>query len=343
MGKSGKRTGRLNHAERRGRVDQHGIGDGPRTSEQRSVCGDQRHNSSGVATGIGHHADPPIARGDDDGLSQRVCDIRSLDAQRLRIYRRAPSEIRRSFDASEINAIINDPDVFAFVTVPGLDRIDATELVADPRNVLIMAEGGGVLFLWQEPGIYEVHTNFLKAHRGLHALGVSLAAYRWMFTHTDCMTLLTRVPAFNKAADRFCAIVGATKEFERKAVWPTKNGPVDMAFWSLRYDDWIKQTPDLIASGRAFHDRLDAEFARHGVERQNAHADEDCHDLHAGAAAEMIYGGQPEKAVILYNRWARFAGYGLIALIARNPLVVDIGDAILQVLDGQTFKAIKCR
>jgi hypothetical protein len=224
-----------------------------------------------------------------------------------------------------------------------LDHIDTTDLVADPRNVLIMADGGGILFIWQEPGIYEVHTNFLKAHRGLHALGASLAAYRWMFTHTDCMTLLTRVPAFNRAADRFCAIVGATKEFERRAVWPMKNGQVDMTFWSLRYDDWIKQTSDLIISGRSFHDRLDMEFTRHGVERQNAHANEDCHDLHAGAAAEMIYGGQPEKGVILYNRWARFAGYGLIALVARNPLVIDIGDAVLQVLDGQTFKVITCR
>lgn len=343
MGKLRKRTGRIHHADRCGGMDQPNISVEPRSSEQRGICGTDRNDSGGSAASSGSADAANSVDGSNHNLPDRERGVRSVDALRLRVHRRASPEIRRSFDASEINSIINDPDVFEFVTVPGLERIDATELVADPRNVLIMAEGGGILFLWQEPGIYEVHTNFLKAHRGLHALGVSLAAYRWMFTHTDCMTLLTRVPAFNKAADRFCALVGATKEFERKAVWPSKDGSVDMAFWSLRYDDWLKQTPDLIVSGRAFHDHLDAEFARHGVERKNAHADEDCHDLNAGAAAEMIYGGQPEKGVILYNRWARFAGYGLIALIARTPLVLDIGDAVLQVLDDQTFKAIKCR
>lgn len=204
-----------------------------------------------------------------------------------------------------------------------------------------MAEGGGIIFIQDEPGIYEVHTNFLKSHRGLHAIKVSLAAYRWMFTHTDCMALQTRVPAFNESALTFCRLVGATKEFERKSVWPTAIGPVDMSSWSLRYEDWVRQTPDLMKSGRTFHDRLAQEFARHAVTEPH-HADEDCHDLHVGACFEMVFGGQPEKAVILYNRWARFAGYGQIALIAKNPLMLNIGDAILQVVGSDNFKVVKC-
>jgi hypothetical protein len=177
----------------------------------------------------------------------------------------------------------------------------------------------------------------------MHALAVSLAAYRWMFTHTDCMTLLTRVPAFNKAAAWFCAVVGATKEFERKAVWPTKDGKVDMSFWALRYDDWVRKTPELIESGKAFHVKLDSEFARHGVERNDAHEDDEAHDRYVGVCAETVYGGEPDKAIILYNRWANFAGYKMISKVARNPLILDIGDAVLQVLDGNTFKVLKAR
>lgn len=252
--------------------------------------------------------------------------------------------IRRSFDAGEINPILNDPDVYASIMVPGLERFDATSLVTDPRNVLLMAEGGGILFCQHEPGIYEVHTNFLSAHRGRAAIIASLEAYRWMFTRTDAMILLTRVPAPNKAANKFCRIVGATLEFERKSVWPTNDGNVDLNFYALRYDDWVRKTPDLMKSGQAFHDRLETERER--LDHPTPiHPDEDCHNLHVGACAEMIYGGQPEKAVVLYNRWARFVGFNCykpIALVSKSPVLIDISQAILQIGEGD-FKVILWR
>ena len=251
--------------------------------------------------------------------------------------------IRRSFDASEINPILNDPSVFESIKLPGQKRgdIDVTEIVENPLNVLLMAEGGGIIFGQSEPGIYDVHTAFVENHRGRGAIRASLAAYRWMFTHTDCMILQTRVAEFNRAAFKFCELVGATFEFERKAVWPTDDGAVGMSYWTMKYEDWVRKTDDLIKSGRAFHDRLDVEFARHKALNEN-HPDEECHDRYVGACAEMIYGGQPEKAAVLYNRWAKFAGYGPIALISKSPLLIDIGSALLQVVDD-SFKVIKCR
>lgn len=232
--------------------------------------------------------------------------------------------------------------MFPLVSVPGVDHLDVSALIADPRNVLLMGDGGGLLFIWHEPGVYEVHNNWLKAYRGRPALRATLAALRWMFTCTDCMVILTRVPAFNKPAERLAAFVGGTREFARKAVWPTPDGLIDMSFWALRYDDWLRRTPDLINAGRAFHARLDEEFARHG-KTPVRHPDEDCHDLCVGALGETIFGGQPEKAIVLYNRWARFAGYGLVSLVARNPVIVDIGDAVLQATGDGTFKVLKCR
>jgi hypothetical protein len=58
--------------------------------------------------------------------------------------------------------------------------------------------------------------------------------------------------------------------------------------------------------------------------------------------SRLARGGQPEKGVILSNRWARFAGYAPIALISRSPLVIDIGDAVMQVQD-YSFKVVKVR
>jgi hypothetical protein len=251
------------------------------------------------------------------------------------------TELRRSFDAGDINPILNDPAVFPAISKPGIEKFDVTDVVTNPANVLLMAQGGGIIFWQHQPGVYEVHTNFLPKFRGRHAIRASLAAYRWMFTHTDCTVLVTRVPAFNDAAALFCRLVGATKMFVRHAMWPTVEGMADVTFWSLTYDEWLRRTPAVMESGRAFHAKLDAEFERHGITRA-AHPDEDCHDLYVGACVETIYGGQPEKAVALYNGWAQLAEYGCIGLIARNPLIIDIGDALIQVLDHD-FKVIKCR
>lgn len=257
--------------------------------------------------------------------------------------------IRRSLDAGEINAIVNHPDVFPAVSVPGIERIDLAPQLAERhpdgthRNVLLMAEGGGVVFFWLAPGLYEVHTNFLPNHRGRHALRASLAAYRWMFAHTDCMAIVTRIPAWNRAAEVWARKAGFTLEFARRSVWPMHDGSmVDLRFYALRYDDWARQTPELVASGRKFHDRLDEEFARHRKLEERGHPDDECHHRHVGVFMEMLYGGQPIKAAALYNRWAVFAGYGLVSVVAQEPLMVDIGNAVLQIT-GETFRVIKCR
>jgi hypothetical protein len=247
--------------------------------------------------------------------------------------------IWRSFDAADINPVLNDPSVLPSISIPGITSLDIAPLLSNPVNVLLMTEGGGIIFAQQEPGIYEVHTNFLPTHRGRHAIRASLAAYRWMFCRTDCMVLQTKVPAFNKGAELFCKIVGATREFDRKGVWPTADGLCDMSFWSLSYEDWVRQTKELLASGHAFHERLESERKRHGVETPQ-HSDEECHDRYVGACVEMVYAGQPAKAVVIYNRWAAFSGYGAISLIARAPLIIDIGEALLQVSDHD-FKVIK--
>lgn len=260
------------------------------------------------------------------------------------------SLIRRSFDAADINPILNEPSVFRYAACQGMKpgQLDVTTHLTDPRNVLLMAQGGGILFFWHDAGVYEVHTNFLKPDRerrqeqGPIIRDTCLAAYRWMFTQTDCVTLLTRIPDHNRAAAVFSPLVGWVKEFEREAVWPTVEGDlVDMAFCAIRYDDWVRKTPELMQSGRWFHQRLHEELARKGhVEEQ--HPDDDAHDLHVGACIEMVRGGQLEKAVFLYNRWARFAGYGLMQLVSQTPAVIDIGNALLQIT-GDSFKVILVR
>jgi hypothetical protein len=253
--------------------------------------------------------------------------------------------IRREFDPAPVNRILNDPGVFPLISVPGLEKFDIAPQIGNPANYFLVVDGGCIIFTPDLPGsgLYEVHTNFLPSRRGRHALRASLEAYRWMFLRTDCMMLQTRVPAFNKAAALFCRMVGASLWCERMAAWPSEAGPADVKFYTLSYMDWLRRNAaPMIEAGRRFHDRLIFERERLGHPQPQGHPDEECHDLHAGICAEMIYGGQPEKAVQLYNRWARFVGYGQIAVLQLSPLVIDIGDCVLLVADG-TFRVITCR
>jgi hypothetical protein len=247
--------------------------------------------------------------------------------------------------ATEINRILNDPGVFPDISIPDQKPFDVTPLIADPRFVFLRAEGGVVIFSPDdEPGsaMYEVHTNFLEEYRGEYAMKASLEAYRWMFTHTNCMMLHTQVPAFNKAAEAFCRHVGAWLWFERRECWPTAAGNVDCKFYAMSIYDWMRKHPEqLIESGRAFHARLEEEYERHKFVHE-PHPEEKSHDAAVGLCAEMMYGGQPEKAIILYNRWARIADYRMINLISRDPLYIDIGEARLHVT-GNTFKVVTCQ
>jgi hypothetical protein len=254
----------------------------------------------------------------------------------------------------EFNAILNHPDILPMVSMPGQESLDAAPLVADPKNYLIMVDGlkmaddgapvvvgkvsaGAIFFAQHDPGIFEVHTHFLKPWRGQFAIDASLAAYRWMFTHTDCMTLLARAPDCWPQIGKFCEAVGATFEFARPDCWPGPDGLSGCDFYALRYNDWIKQADALFASGTEFHCQYDAEFARLGHQASLVSL-----DRYLGAFAEMLYGGQPDKAVILYNRFARFGGFPGISLLARDPVIIDIGVAVLQIGDG-TLKVLKIR
>jgi hypothetical protein len=273
-------------------------------------------------------------RGRSDSVSDSERDICGIDVDGRGIHSGPAPELRRSADAVEFNAILNHPDILPMVSVPGQESLDATPLVDDPKNYLLAVDGatpagmrfqwtGAILFAQHDPGIFEVHTNFLKGWRGQFAVEASLAAYRWMFTHTDAMTLLARAPDCWPQVGKFCEAVGATFEFARPDCWPGPDGPSSCDFYALRYDDWVIQNYAALADSASG-------FPLASIEN------------YVGVFVETLYGGQPDKAVILYNRFARFGGFPGIALLARDPVIIDIGTAVLQIGEG-TFKVLKVR
>lgn len=249
--------------------------------------------------------------------------------------------IERSFNADKINEIINHPDIFRLVAKDFSKPLDLTADIQDQNNFLLVdGDNGGIFFKQHEPTVYEAHTQFLPTVRGASALKSTRQAIHYMFTRTDCMELVTRVPVFNVKATFWARAAGASLDFECKNAWKNDDGAFDVKYYALRYYDWVRDNPRLMASGHWFHERLEEAKKRMGATIE-LHDDDASHDAHVGAAIEMIFGGQVAKGIVLYNRWARLAGYATVDLISINPLIIDQKDAWVLVHDTD-FEVLKC-
>lgn len=247
----------------------------------------------------------------------------------------------REFSAENINRVINHPAVRPWVGAPAGQYVDVSPLVANLSNFLLMGQGGGVLFQCIEPGLYEAHTQFLPEFRGKGAVAVVNDALRYMFTRTDAVEIVTKVPAGNVGALGLVRAIHGQKLFDREKAWLTADGLVDVSYYSLTIMAWVGKAEGLAQSGEWFHGKLEAAKSE-TAGAAPLHEDDATHDQYVGATVEMIAAGQVNKGVAFYSRWAKISGYGPIAVIATNPVVIDIGDAILAVRDDD-FDILLCR
>lgn len=243
-----------------------------------------------------------------------------------------PFIVRRHFTADSLNMVANDPSVYPWVKGSMEGYLDLAPLVRDRNNVVLMGEHGGMVFLQHQPGLYEIHTQVLPAGRGQWTIDMANAALHWMFTHTDALELVSRVPKGNLAARALVKRMNGVFEFKRDRGWVV-NGklvPADVYSWKLQ--DWMRWAPGVTERGEWFHKRLEKEYKKLGRRLPN-HDDDPIHDRYVGVALDMVFGGQAVKGVVFYNRWAKMAGYGDIKIVTESPLVLDIVDALLMFRD----------
>lgn len=245
----------------------------------------------------------------------------------------SPRAIRRTMSASYLNEVANHPEVHRWLYADG--PVDLSEIIDNPANVALEADGGGFICIHLSDGIYEVHSLFLPEARG-STTGAMAAGMEYMFLRTDCFRLVTRAP-FNNADAAAIARKGGFREWFRRE--DAKSG--DSAYLSLEIDEWIQRSPRFEAEGHWFHDQLSAS-------KQNAapglpqHPADPAHDRAVGAAVAMFRTGNIGKGIGTYNRWAAFAGYAPIRLISTQPITIDVVDAIVE-LNGRTMEIVLCR
>lgn len=244
--------------------------------------------------------------------------------------------ISRQTSATHLNSIVNHPEVHPYVSGGFQGALDLSPLIEGGNVVALAGEHGGQVYARIGFGLYEAHSQFTPEGRGEWALAATRASLKWMFTRTDAIEILTRCPTI--ASKALAKSIGGQHEFTIQQGWVLDGKIVPADIFSLTVQGWMKTAPDLPARGRWFHERLDAEFDRLGIVEPQ-HEDDDLHDRYVGAAVDMCFGGQPEKAMVFYNRTAALAGWHQIAVINRDPLAVDIGAAIL-VMRGDDFYVV---
>jgi hypothetical protein len=247
--------------------------------------------------------------------------------------------IRRSFDPTLLNAVANHPEVRPWLGGDG--EIDFTPLLDNAANVALVNEHGGWLQVYLDHGLYEVHSQFLPEGRG-DLVADMRAALRYMFTQTDCIELVTRVPDGNLAAKGLARAAGFREAFRREACWKTPSGMVGVSFQTLPLWRWMMMDDEALARGQWFHDALEqhkATLAR----PPPIHADDEAHDRAVGASVLMFQAFNPHKAVASYNRWASFAGYAPIRLVSLAPLIIDVVDALVTMTATGGLEFLACQ
>lgn len=257
---------------------------------------------------------------------------------------------RRDFDAKRLNYVVNHPSVLSDVAtpeqqLPDAKPIDCGPIVGNLANIVLMCDEGGILAAQQEPGVYEIHTQFTEKYRGVSAIRTVREMINWMFINTDAMELLTKIPVVNKAALGLVRAIGGKFEFAREMVYPLSDGSsCDIDYYVLRYSDWLYSGYSGVGEkGKWFHSVLTEKKAALGV-IETEHPEDAAHDINVGATVAMIFSGQVDKGLTLYNRWSRFAGYAEVRKISQQPLLIDIADAVLLINSRvEDFEVISCR
>lgn len=248
------------------------------------------------------------------------------------------AKIGREHHAKRINRVVNDPSVYPWVCGRHEGELDLTPVIADPNNVLLMGQHGGVLFIQLQHGLFEAHTQILPEGRGKWAVSFVTACVFWMMTRTECFELMTRVPRGNLGARALARAVGGKFEFTNPRGWTKDGKTIPADIFSINIQDWMRTAPGLVERGHWFHERLEDEYRKLG-RAEPPHDDDPVHDRYVGAACEMFLGNQAPKAVILYSRWAKMADYAPITVISLKPVAIDIVDSIIVVRNDDFYVA----
>ncbi len=238
----------------------------------------------------------------------------------------------RTLDARFLNQIANDPRVRPFLLGRGV--LDLTLLVENPANVCIVCSAGGILAVQVTPQLYEFHTVSTLDHDGVaDMLQLGADGIGYLFSHTTCREIVARVPVDNRNAHIFATHCGFRDIGLQREFAPGRNARLMRA----TLEDWIAKATLPRVEGFSIQSLI-AESLQFAVRAP----DNEQRDRYLGAALLMAKSGQVLKGVEVHNLGAFIYGFPPITLLSQMPTIIDIGDAVVGLENGQA-EVMLCR
>jgi hypothetical protein len=154
--------------------------------------------------------------------------------------------LHRDTTGEEANRIVNHPDVRpSFTSVPDKE-LDFRPLANDPNTLILVGDPplGTFVFYRIMPGVFEAHGASLPEGRGEWTDRFARHCLYFLFTGTDCIEILTRVPQGHLPTATLVRQLGFTWRWSRPATrFRGKNVP--FAVWSLTMMDWFPHEDEL--------------------------------------------------------------------------------------------------
>lgn len=250
------------------------------------------------------------------------------------------TKIERHSDATLFNRVLNDPSVRPWVADAVEGVLDVSAQVANPHNVLLVGKHGGCLFFKLMDGIYEVHSAVLPAGRGEWVAEFTRAAGAWLYCHTDCVEILTRVPHGHVGAKAASVKAGMKYQWTRNDMCRFRGVDVPVDIYSTTIFEWPLGNAELEKVGKEFHDRMQAIVVASG-HPSTPHENDPDHNRIVGACIEIAKSGQHRKACALYNRWAIASRHAPVSVVSDEPPTVKFDAGLLIVRNGE-IKVAPC-
>lgn len=247
--------------------------------------------------------------------------------------------LSRTMDAQFLNTVANHPDVRPWLGGDGV--IDLTSLLANPANIAGQSVMGGFVAIAVGGGRYEVHSLFLP-DKGRDAVRAMRLGLDYLFTQTDALELVTKVPAHNAAARGLARLAGFSESFSVTVPWSSATRVMAQCL-TLSIEAWALHSVATVATGRWLHEAMDAAKAACGSALGPHSDDEEAHLSMSGAATLMVSAGQARKAAMVYNRWAALAEYPSITVLREGPTVMDLGEGLIVEVRGSEMEVLRCQ
>jgi len=265
----------------------------------------------------------------------------------------------RTRDTGRINEILNHPEVRPWVADAGEGRIDLSSQVERDDVAIVLGEHGGFVVWHYGGGIWEVHTQVLPEGRGAWTRDFIQAGIRWLFTKTNAVEVLTRVPDQHSAARVAAIQAGMRYEFTPDRLYRFRGEEAPVHVYSMRLLDWAAKAPEMEETGRWLHSRFAEEGERLGLHTGEGearaagvrwgplHEDMPSHNRYVGLAYHSAMGKNAARGVLLYNRWAMASHrspHMLARLVSEDPPTLWFDHTTIQLQpDGDIRMAVSVK